>query len=313
MKFFANSEKAAEKTLAETTASRVALATRLTAAQGAVAESTAALHQLAIQGADDAALAAGEAKLLEAQRRVATLAPALAEIETLLTTLESEIATTADSKQRVATNAQVAALADELVEVAGAYHASTSALNEVCSRVLAVTMEANGLSVFLTSSLIEVAAAVPIVAEVLRQHGRAVLNHQAPAKFPTPAPPAAKPVPVAPPATRHVFSVRHISWTDETGLRVQAGGFECDLPPAVAARGLKTGAVALIGSEAFRSMKGTRPITHPAPERCENLDGNNGSAEPKAEPQMQHEVIRHAAFEPIDRGPPRLMRIGGTS
>jgi hypothetical protein len=116
------------------------------------------------------------------------------------------------------------------------------------------------------------------------------------------------------PTTRHVFSVHNVSWTDETGLRVQAAGFECDLPPACAERGLKSGALALIGSTAHRTLAGTRPISNPAPERCQNLDGNDGhGTEPKAAaPQPQHEVIKHSGFvETI--GAPRLMRVGGTS
>jgi hypothetical protein len=310
MKFFPQKSIAKDRDAAKANVDR--LAAKLIEAEAAIISAKTAAQACALSD-DDGGLDGLEATERAALHRHGTLSAAHSEAVKLLALSETEIATTADSKQRVATNAQVAALADELVEAAAAYDASTAILADVCNRALAVTMEANGLAVFTASSRIEVTAAIPIVAECLRQHGRAVLNHQAPAKFPTPAPPAAKPVPVAPPATLHAFSVRHISWTDETGLRVQAGGFECDLPPAVAARGLKTGAVALIGSEAFRSMKGTRPITHPAPERCENLDGNNGSAEPKAAPQMQHEVIRHAAFEVVDRGPPRLMRIGGTS
>ena len=288
------------------------LAAKLTEAEAATIATKSAAQAAALAG-DDAALDIAEAAQTAALRRHATIVAANAEAAKMLDFLNEQIATADDQKTRSATTAATLAMADELTEIANGYFASTAALVEVAERVLPCTTEMNGVLVFAQSSLIEVGAAIPVICEALKQHHRAVTNHQAPAAFPKPAPPAAKPVPVTPPATRHVFSVRNIKWTDETGLRVQAGGFECDLPPAVAARGLKTGAVALIGSEAFRTMKGTRPITHPAPERCENLDGNNGSAEPKTDPQMQHERILHAAFEPIDRGPPRLMRIGGTS
>jgi hypothetical protein len=313
MKFFPNPDKASEKRLTETVTSRDAAATRLAVAQGAVAECTKALSLLTAQGADDAALDAGEAKLLKAERRVVTLLPDLAEKEALVATAKAERAETLDAKTRAQTDAKANELADELVEAGQAAVASNEILAEVCARAVAVTFDATGLHVFAQSSCREIAAATGVISLILREHGRRVRNKLEPAKFPTAAPPEATPVPVVPPATRHVFSVRHISWTDETGMRVQAGGFECDLPPAVAARGLKTGAIALIGSEAFRTMKGTRPITYPAPERCENLDGNDGVGEPKAEPQAQHEVIRHAAFEVVDLGPPRMYKIGGTS
>jgi hypothetical protein len=197
MKFFLN-PKTADKRLGDAVASRDATAARLAAAQGAVAECRATLQQLAVQGADDAALASGEAKLLDAERRVSTLAPALAEIEALLATLEADRAKTLDEKTRAATAASVNALADEFVEIATAYDTSTAALTDVAGRVVAVTFEATGTHVFAQSSRIEVAAATVVVAECLRQYARAVVNGLAPAEMPKPAPPAAKTVPVMP-------------------------------------------------------------------------------------------------------------------
>jgi hypothetical protein len=192
MKFFQNPEKSAEKRLADTRASRDALAGRLAAAQGAVAESDTALRQLAVQGAEDAALAAGEAKLRDTERRVATLAPALVEIEKLLVTLDADRAEMLDKKLRAATAAATNELAAEMIEVGATYDASTAALNEVCTRAQAVIFEATGLSVFTASSRVEVGAAIPVVAEVLRQHGRAVLNGSAKAEMPVPPPPPIK-------------------------------------------------------------------------------------------------------------------------
>jgi hypothetical protein len=192
MKFFQNPEKSAEKKLADMRTARDALAARLAAAEGAVAESDAALRQLAVQGAEDAALAAGEAKLRDTERRVATLAPALAEIDKLLVTLEAERAEMLDKKLRAATAAVTNKLAAEMIEAGAAYDASTAALNEVCTRAQAVIFEATGLSAFTASSRVEVGAAIPVVAEVLRQHGRAVLNGTAKAEMPVPAPPPIK-------------------------------------------------------------------------------------------------------------------------
>src|SRR5580692_1544246 len=111
MKFFPNPEKAAEKKFADTRASRDALAVRLTAAQDAVASAHATLHQLAVEGAVDAALADGEAKLRDTERRVATLTPALVEIDKLLATLEAERAEMLDKKTRAATALATNALA----------------------------------------------------------------------------------------------------------------------------------------------------------------------------------------------------------
>jgi hypothetical protein len=192
MKFFQNPEKSAEKKLADMRTARDSLAARLAAAEGAVAESDTALRQLAVQGAEDAALAAGEAKLRDTERRVATLVPALAEIEKLLVRLEADRAEMLDAKLRAATAAATNELADEMIEAGAAYDASTAVLNEVCTRAQAVIFEATGLSVFTASSRVEVGAAIPVVSEVLRQHGRAVLNGNAKAEMPVPPPPPIK-------------------------------------------------------------------------------------------------------------------------
>jgi hypothetical protein len=201
MKFFPTPEIKAEKKLADARASRDALAARLVAAQSAVVQSSTALHQLAVQGAEDAALAAGEAKLRDTERRVSTLAPALAETEKLLVSLEADRVETLDKKTRAATATMTNELADELVEVAGAHDTTTAALHEVCSRALLISMESQGLVIFTASSRIEVAAAAEVVATCLREHGRAVLNRLAPAEMPRPTPPVIEPVakPVAEP------------------------------------------------------------------------------------------------------------------
>jgi hypothetical protein len=260
MKFFPNPEKAAEKKFADTRASRDALAVRLTAAQDAVASAHATLHQLAVEGAVDATLADGEAKLRDTERRVATLTPALVEIDKLLATLEAERAEMLDKKTRTATALATNALADELVEVAAGYHASTSALAEVATRALAVTMEANGLAVFTASSLIEVAAAIPVVAEVLRQHARAVTNNLAPAAMPKPAPQPVKPVPLVKEPLTLIFSTRAIRWKDHAGFdRCSSKFLDCELPASTAAHALKIGAALRLDDPARKANLGMWP------------------------------------------------------
>jgi hypothetical protein len=143
------------------------LTVRLNDAEQATISAKSLAQRAALDG-DDGALDVAEATEHASLRRLSTIGAALGESEKLLALLESQIAEMLDKKTRTATALATDALADELVEVAAAYHASTSALNEVCTRALAVTMEANGLSVFLTSSLIEVSAAIPVVSEVPR-------------------------------------------------------------------------------------------------------------------------------------------------
>lgn len=307
MKFLpSNPAKAAEKKLAETVTSRDALAARLVVAQGAVAECTTALQRLAVQGADDAELAAGEAKLRDAERRVSTLAPALAEIETLLAKLEAEQAEMLDKKLRTQTAAATNALADEYLEIAAAYDASTAALGEVAERALAVSMEANGTHIFAQSSRIEVAAATVVVVECLRQHGRAFTNGLAKAEMPKPAPPPAKPVPAPPKApTVRVFSNRPIKWRDSDGKQVSAGKcVDIDLPVAVAERGLASGACVKLDHPTRIGNIGMWPGNYSLA-ACFDLDAPGTTVEP----------IVHSQFQPLPglREPFKLKIAGGAS
>jgi hypothetical protein len=259
---YPNREKVAEKKLADTRTSRDALAARLAVARGAVAESNTALQQLAVQGADDAALAAGEAMLRDTERRVSTLAPALAEIEKLLVTLEADRAELLDKKTRTATAAAANELADELIEAGAAYDASTAILAEVSIRALAVSFEANGLAVSMASSRIAVAAAIPVIGEVLRQHGRRVLNGSEPAKFPTPEAPFVADV-VVRPVTKQVFCMKQVKWTTPEGLRFAPKYAILELPPDVADRGLALKACTPIPGDAWATYKGTYvPFSH---------------------------------------------------
>jgi hypothetical protein len=310
--FRTSPEKTLQTALSEALGNRDRVATRLAAAQGAVAECRATLQRLAVEGADDAALARGEALLRASQDRVTTLAPALAEKEQHLAKLEAEHAAMIDKKMRASTAAQVAQMAIDVETAAKDFDTATAALAEITGLAARFCPDAVGLNQFAESSRLQVPPASELVVAVMRHYAGQVLRGEQPAALPQPTPVPQKAVQAAPPATRHVFSVRHISWTDPAGLRVQAGGFECDLPPAVAARGLKSGALALIGSEAWRSLKGTRAITHPAPGRCENLD-DDGVAELKTAPQPQREATIHSAFQVVDRGPPRQFKIAGAS
>jgi hypothetical protein len=305
MKFFPNPEKAAEKKLADTRASRDALAVRLAAAQDAVASARATLHQLAVESAVDAALADGEAKLRDTERRVETLTPALVEIDKLLATLEAERAEMLDKKTRVATSAATLALADELVELGAAFEASTIALNEVAGRVLLISVEGNGLAVFTSSAKIEVAAAVEVLAMVLREHSRAVLNHQAPAAMPKSAPEPVKPVRVVKEPLVTVFATRPIKWRDADNAQRASGKFvDVGLPAVTAARALACGAALKLDHPERKRCLGTWP-GHVSLQNCFDLDATNAAT-------PQHDPVKHSAFvETI--GAPRLMRVGGTS
>jgi hypothetical protein len=175
-------------------------------------------------------------------------------------------------------------------------------LAEVCTRALAISMEANGLAVLTASSLIEVTAAIPVVAEVLRQHARGVTNNLAPAAMPKVPEPPAKPVAAPPKApTVRVFSTKPVKWLDDDGK--QASGGKCvdiDLPVATAERALASGACVKLDHPSRAGNIGRWP-GHSSLNACFDLDS-------EAAPGPQ-ETIVHSAFTPIDRGPPFKLKI----
>jgi hypothetical protein len=292
-------------------ANRDRLAAKLSQSETSVTARRSEAQQLAFDDADAAVLGRAQAALQAALGDVGTFGGALTKATALLATLEAEHAELIDKRVRASTAAEVAQMAIDIETAAKEFDAAIGALAASTGRAAKFCPDAVGLDAFATSSRMQVPPAVELTVAVMRHYAAAVLRGDQPAALPQSTPAAAKPVQVASPATRRVFSVRDILWSDAGNVRVLAGGFEVDLPPVCAERGLRTGAVALIGSAAFRTLAGTRPIRHPDPAKCENLDG--GVTEPKAEaPQPPHEVIKHSGFvETI--GQPRLMRVGGTS
>jgi hypothetical protein len=279
----------------------IRLAAKLTEAESAVIATKNATWQVALAGDDDG-LDAAESVERAALHRLGTLSAAHTEAGKLLALLDSQIAEMQDAKTRAATNAAVLALADELIEVAAAYDASTAALAKVAGHALVVTMEANGLHVFTTSSRIEVDAAAKVVATCLREHGRAVLNGLAPAAMPKPAPIPAKPVEVVKAPLTRVFSTRPVKWRDADGAQRAGGKFvDIDVPAATAKRALACGAALALDHPERKKNLGTWP-GNVSLANCYDLDA------PGATP-LQHDPLIHSAFQPVDRGKPFQLKI----
>jgi hypothetical protein len=303
MKFFPNPEKK----LAAAIASREAVAARLAAARGAVTECTTSLHQLAVQGADDAALAAGEAKLLEAERRVSTLSPALAEIEALVATLESDRAKALDEKTRAATAVSANELGDEIKQAAASLDIALATMVDVSARAIPLTYDATGTNVFCQSARIEIAAASEVVSLILREYGRRVLNGQEPAAFPTPAPPPVKPVPIVREQLTQVFLTKAVKWRDQDGKQRSCGKcLDCELPPKAAARALAIGAATRLDHPERKKNLGQWPSNYNLATAID-LDSEIEPSGP---------IVLHSAFEPMpDVRKPFTLRVatGGAS
>jgi len=269
------------------------LTVRLHEAEANVIAAKSGAQRAAMDG-DDGALDVAEAAEAAAQRRLGTIVAAHAEAGKLLALLETQIAEITDKKLRVATAAEVVALADELAQAGAGFDASTALLAEVAGRAVAVTFEATGLNVFSASARVEVGAATEVVAQVLREHGRAVLNGLAPAAMPKPAPPAAHPVAVVTEPLVRVFATRAVKWRDADGAERAAGKYvDVDLPAATAKRALSCGAALDLSNPARKQNLGQWPGNYSLAQ-CHDLD----AVGPKADAATpQHDPIKHGAFE----------------
>lgn len=277
------------------------LAARLTAAEQAVIDARTLAQRHALSG-DDSALDAAEQAEGAAVRRLNTIVAAHAEAEGILTLVEGEIAVTLEKKLRAASAAETNTIADELVQAGAGFDIAIGVLADVSSRAGLISFEATGLANFSTSSRIQVSEAVEVVSQLLREHGRAILNHQAAAALPKPAPEPAKAAPVVKEPLTAVFATRPIRWKDHDGIVRSSSKFlDCELPVRTAAHALKIGAALPLDHPERKRNLGMWP-GHVSLAMCFDLD-----AAPDAPPQ--HDPVVHSAFQPIDRGKPFTLKI----
>ncbi len=300
--FKADAAKRLERNLAAACSTRDKLAERLKAAELAVTERQAAAQQLARDAADDAALDVAEAASRNASERVATLSAALAETKQEVARLERERDDLADRKLRAETAAAIEAMADEIVKAGAAFDAGATQLVESSSRVAAIVLDGHGLQAFAMNARAEVPAAVAMIAKLLQDCARATIAGTAPAALPQAAPVPEPEQPPPPPRTEQLFLMRHVKWTDAAGqLRFGPQFVDAELPPEAAARALKSGAAIVMTDPRRKQLHGTKAPRLPDPSWCLDLDQDPAS--PTTEP------VVHSAFEHIDRGPPRTMKV----
>jgi hypothetical protein len=278
------------------------LAARLADAEQAVINAKTVSQACALSG-DDTGLDAAEATERAAAQRHVTILAAHAEAGNLLADMETQLDSVNDKRVRTATAAATNNLADEIIEAGDNYLTATKLFHAVCARALTVSMELQGLETFTRASGTEVAAALPVVAEVLREYGRAVLQGFAKAEMPLPEAPF-KAVPITKPATRHLFALRAICWTEGDLMRIGRRYTDVDLPVEIAARAIKARVCVEMNDPARnRQTLNAWPGT-PSPESCFNLDADAAAA-------PQHDSVVHSAFERVDRGKPYTLRVAG--
>jgi hypothetical protein len=187
-----NPEKALERDLAAATGANDKIAARLAEAELAVADLRMKAERLALDGADDAALDAAEAKTRAMTDRVTTLRAALAQSEARVADLRRERAEQADKKLRGETAAATELLAREMLDAATAFDAAAAVLADCTSRAAPTIYEATGLQKFAAICRAEVPAAADLVAKLLRSHAVGVLDGSAPATLRQPEGPLEK-------------------------------------------------------------------------------------------------------------------------
>jgi hypothetical protein len=269
------------------------LAAKLAAAEQAVIVAKTAVQAAALDG-NDAALDATETAERAALHRLGSIRTASEAATKLLAHFEAQLAELLDKKQRAATAAELEALADDLIQAEQSTIVGMTALAAVTNRVAPFISEARGLQIFSSSSLEQIPEASSYVSLLLRERARLCVAGEVAATLPGAEQPFVPTIP-AKPATRRLFSLRAISWTDDTGqLRTSQRWQDVDLPLACADRAIAANACAELNSperttKTLRMWPGT-----PRPENCHSLDGDAAKADVAAEPQ--HDPVRHSGF-----------------
>jgi hypothetical protein len=228
---------------------------------------------------------------------------AFANAETLLATLDEQIAKMTDKTTRAATVATTKAWEDALVRVGRIINPAMAELATILSEISPVIFEARGLETYSASSVIELPVAIQIIAEHCREYGRSVMSGAAPPVLPPKEVPFVPEV-VTKPETKQVFTTRAISWRENGELRTIQKFRDVELPVAYAKKALKARVCVEIGDPARNPSTHNQWPGHADPAHCFSLDGElvTDTAEP-------HEVTLHTAFEIVDRGKPYLARV----
>jgi hypothetical protein len=306
--FQKNPEKQMASNIADKKAELAKIVGRLADAEAAVVAATSAATQLAVTGADDAALDAAETKMRASTDRVATLRRGLVEAEATVATLMREQAEHLDAKTRRETAAEVEAMAADIEEVDQELAPLIARLAEITARAqIAQIWDARGLNTFAEACRVQIPVGIALMARSMREHATRVLDGRERASLLKADPPRAAVVVKETPVVR-VFTLKPISWTDASGqLTTMTKLVDVDLPPAIAARALAIGACVPLDNAIRKQWANTRPQSHPDPESCTNLDAggtNAGLAVVAAQSQPSD-----PRFQRIDRGPVIELRV----
>jgi hypothetical protein len=265
--FKLNAEKNLQKTLDVTKS----IAARLITAKTLLAEHHATAKQLVRDNADDATHDKAQNKNRAAQIRIHTLSATLIETDQQILQLENDLTVAADKKQREAAALEVEEIAEGFTSAASDVVTSLAALALQTESMARFLPDAAGLHSFAVRAKAELPGSIEWLTMLIRAYTDDVLAGYAKAALPQVE--AAAPPPAPPPPTQWAFSVKPIKWTDASGtVQTQHAFFEVQLPPVVAARALRKGASAGLGSS------GCQAIEHAVRDCCSRAETRRHSA-----------------------------------
>jgi hypothetical protein len=281
-------------------------AARVLAAEGKVAECRATVEQLALDG-DDAKLDAALRARRAAEDKLAALNGAAVKIGAEVTDIEAQIERVVDQRMRAETALAVDALADRLAKAQAAHEAAALELEMAARESALVVLDGHGVTAFVMSARQQLPPAIDVILRELRSHSKGVLAGYHRASLPRPEPEPKKTAP-EPPNTKGVFLLKHVVYTDADGRQHLLPKMnQADLPLALAAKALRSGAACEFSDPRFKQLSGTFGGMTPLLAHCESLDGTPTTEAPPSAVSVVV-PIRHqtfdSQFEVVDRGPP---------
>lgn len=305
-----DTEAALRKSIADETALRDELKSRLITAQTLATEAEKSAQKLHRDLADEATITKAEQKQISAGHRVANLSTTLAEVESKLADLETRLAAVLEERQRAANVAEIEKHAADLASKAPDLDRALEAVSNLTGEIAPWLPDAQGLHTFTTSARGEITAAVSMLQQLLKMHAKA-----RPVFLAKPAPKSTF-MPPAPVPTVQVCVLKPAAYFDINGMvRTASRGTDIELPPATAKHAIQIGACCAMNDprrQTIRQSLGTT-IGTPLFRNCVQLDQD--MVDPDREPFAPEPIRRSPTlgpttaidplFQVVDRGPPR--------
>jgi len=284
-----------------------------------VGERREELQQAAAAAAPDALLDKAEGKLTAAERRVATLEKAIADCDREIADYETQLAAIVDGNQRSETARKLEAVIAGIVECEPQFYTICEKLNRLAAAAAVVVPEAAGIDIYLKGARAELPPAWELVLSVLKGRVRSVLAGHGPAHLPTDHPAPTPPLANTQPAMLAIFVTKPIAWRAQDGSIVTwPAWFECQLcPEPLARRALDINAALPFNHPTAKEQRNARrSFIPPDVSRCILLDdpGTQSNAEQPDRPKSNGAgTTLPQGFEPLDRGEPYKVAVGGAA